>query len=535
MADNKTQWTPQGPLDRFGNSPTIDPTLPDYTGIYGAPVSISPGLTTATPTGASVPAQSPGFALPNVVNGLGGNSQARITAPPEPESKRDWAAALQAFGAGLADAGMGMQGRQGNALATFMELQQKDRERQAVLAEKRREMLDKQRQQDFQETLSVLDKLGGDPKKTKAFLDARRTGGSLAAETFLRAGYGEEDYGEAQHYIPTIRKFDPQLAEQLERDPRSVPTPFLKATMETVRDLRKKEFEAQSKRNLHDYVTTKAQRGEALSGGEQAIYDELLTAQVKRQKAEVEADTAKKYSDAAARLEVETKTEEFLTKRTYGLPQAAANLAQTQGQNILDPAVLAAKKELAHAGRSSQTVVLPPQEGAFAKELGKAKAEIITKAYETAKNAESMLKTIEEGRTLLSGPITLGFGSDVITGFTKALNQAGLHIGEKRVDNTEAITATMAQNVAKIIKEFGAGTGLSDADREYATKMAGGEIALNRESIIKILDISEQLSQWVIDRHNQLARAKTADDVSLIIQPRGETAEPKKAPLTPAQ
>ena len=41
----------------------------------------------------------------------------------------------------------------------------------------------------------------------------------------------------------------------------------------------------------------------------------------------------------------------------------------------------------------------------------------------------------------------------------------------------------MAGNVGRLIKQFGAGTGLSDADRQYAEKMAGGKITLDVKAL----------------------------------------------------
>jgi hypothetical protein len=61
----------------------------------------------------------------------------------------------------------------------------------------------------------------------------------------------------------------------------------------------------------------------------------------------------------------------------------------------------------------------------------------------------------------------------------------------------------MANNVGRLIKQFGAGTGLSNADREYAEKMAGGKITLDDKAINRILDINERISRNVIRAHNK--------------------------------
>jgi hypothetical protein len=61
----------------------------------------------------------------------------------------------------------------------------------------------------------------------------------------------------------------------------------------------------------------------------------------------------------------------------------------------------------------------------------------------------------------------------------------------------------MAANVGKLIKQFGAGTGLSDEDRKFATDMAGGRVSLDSKAINKILDINEKAARNTINRHNK--------------------------------
>jgi len=61
----------------------------------------------------------------------------------------------------------------------------------------------------------------------------------------------------------------------------------------------------------------------------------------------------------------------------------------------------------------------------------------------------------------------------------------------------------MGGNVGSIITLFGAGTGLSDADREYAQIMAGGNVNLTEDALRKILLINEVQSRYAIDQYNK--------------------------------
>ena len=149
-----------------------------------------------------------------------------------------------------------------------------------------------------------------------------------------------------------------------------------------------------------------------------------------------------------------------------------------------------------------QTQITLAQESAFEKKLGEVQGERIGKGFEAAQDAVVMLDTIREGRALLQKGVITGTGAEFMTQAGKVLQQMGFHAHDDAIANTEAYMSTMAQNVGKMIKQFGSGTGLSDADREYAEKMAGGKITLTRQSLERILDLSEKASRNIIRRHN---------------------------------
>ena len=161
-------------------------------------------------------------------------------------------------------------------------------------------------------------------------------------------------------------------------------------------------------------------------------------------------------------------------------------------------------KMLTTRPESSKTVVnLPPQQSAFEAGLGKGQATKVMEDKAAAEDARSIIDTVAQGRQLLQSGVITGFGADYLTKFGAALNQAGVNFAEDKVANTQAFAANMAQNVGRIIKQFGAGTGLSNADREYAEKMAGGNISLDRKALERILDINERAARNVIKLHNK--------------------------------
>jgi hypothetical protein len=159
------------------------------------------------------------------------------------------------------------------------------------------------------------------------------------------------------------------------------------------------------------------------------------------------------------------------------------------------------KRKLAEAGASN---TINKQEGAFATGLGKGQADRILANQVVAQDAAAILETNQVGRDLLKSGAIVGTGADFFVGFNNALKQAGIDFGyADAAANSQAYAAAMGANVGRIIKQFGAGTGLSDADRDYAAQMAGGKINLTEAALRKILDINDKAANRVIDLHNK--------------------------------
>jgi hypothetical protein len=142
-------------------------------------------------------------------------------------------------------------------------------------------------------------------------------------------------------------------------------------------------------------------------------------------------------------------------------------------------------------------------DSSFAKEFGKQNAQNFFERRQGAVDAVASLKSSDEARKLLDSGVITGAGADWIVGAGKALQTMGFNVAEDPIANTEAFAATRAQEVGRIIKLFGAGTGLSDADREFAAKAAAGQITLNEKSIRRILDINDIAAKNVIELFNK--------------------------------
>ena len=156
------------------------------------------------------------------------------------------------------------------------------------------------------------------------------------------------------------------------------------------------------------------------------------------------------------------------------------------------------------------------QEKALNKELGEGKAKIVLDSFKAAQDATSIMDTISVGQDLLNKGMITGFGANFLVNAGQALKQAGIDLASDASSNAQVYAANMANNVGRIIKQFGAGTGLSNADREYAEKMAGGNITLDEKALRRILDINSRLATNVISKHNEnVTRFKAGDEFKL--------------------
>ena len=195
-------------------------------------------------------------------------------------------------------------------------------------------------------------------------------------------------------------------------------------------------------------------------------------------------------------------------KEYKALSQSQPDFEKLLAMSNLSPAekdslrVKRLQKEATHAPGTS--VYLPPQEKAFESGLGKGQSDRILANQVIAQDAAAIIDTVKTGRDIMKSGMITGAGAEFLVNLNQGLKTVGIDAGYADASaNSQAFAANMANNVGKLIKQFGAGTGLSNADREYAEKMAGSKITLDSKAINRILDINERAARNVITRHNK--------------------------------
>ena len=137
-----------------------------------------------------------------------------------------------------------------------------------------------------------------------------------------------------------------------------------------------------------------------------------------------------------------------------------------------------------------------PAAGAFSKTLGETAAKRLD---DFRGKAESALNTLRNSEQLLPLLDDKNFISGTLANARLAVAKAvGIDVSA-----TEAYFAAVGEQVAERITAFGAGTGLSDADREFAKKIAGGEETLTVGAIRRIIRINSESASNVINTYNK--------------------------------
>jgi hypothetical protein len=104
---------------------------------------------------------------------------------------------------------------------------------------------------------------------------------------------------------------------------------------------------------------------------------------------------------------------------------------------------------------------------------------------------------------LKSGNVITGFGADQRLTLLRAAALGGDKEAIRKVAATENYQFLTGQQVGSIITQFGAGTALSDSDREFATKLAASNTTISAPALTRAIEIIERQSRLAITKSTQ--------------------------------
>jgi len=124
---------------------------------------------------------------------------------------------------------------------------------------------------------------------------------------------------------------------------------------------------------------------------------------------------------------------------------------------------------------------------------------------EGAVDAAKTLEVTDRALSLLGQGTATGFFSGAEIALGRIASELGIAPEwAKKAQNAQAYIATMGNQVATIIKAFGSGTGLSDQDRKYAEKIAGGDVAVDEVTLRWLLEAQRTAARNIRAKHSEI-------------------------------
>jgi hypothetical protein len=145
------------------------------------------------------------------------------------------------------------------------------------------------------------------------------------------------------------------------------------------------------------------------------------------------------------------------------------------------------------------------RESELLKEWNKVGTDRVKDSLGQATEATKFIPTVHAGRALLDKGIISGTGADFRKAFGNALATVGLYNGED-LANTRGYEVAMGTAVLSLVKQLGSGSGITDADRDFARDLVAGKVTLDEKSLRRMLDVTESASRRAIQRHIDLVK-----------------------------
>lgn len=123
-----------------------------------------------------------------------------------------------------------------------------------------------------------------------------------------------------------------------------------------------------------------------------------------------------------------------------------------------------------------------------------------------AQDARNMIELIDRQTGLLEGGMPTGLAANVELNLRRFGELIGLPY-DPAVTNAETFISEAGKIVADQIKDFGSGTGLSDADREYAKLIAAADITTQQEALFSLLNIRRNAMVKTVENFNKVRTA----------------------------
>ena len=131
----------------------------------------------------------------------------------------------------------------------------------------------------------------------------------------------------------------------------------------------------------------------------------------------------------------------------------------------------------------------------------------LSDGLDAANKAVTSIESIDTSLENIDNMFT-GYGATFRMDVARAARVAGIDISAAdQIENTEEYASLAGARVADYITNLGAGTGLSDKDREFAEKVVAGDIGMSPKTMRRLLTTIRKQNVRTIGQYNNLRGA----------------------------
>ncbi len=131
----------------------------------------------------------------------------------------------------------------------------------------------------------------------------------------------------------------------------------------------------------------------------------------------------------------------------------------------------------------------------------------LSEGLDAANKAVTSVESIDTSLENIDNMFT-GYGATFRMDVARAARVAGIDVSDAdQIENTEEYASLAGARVADYITNLGAGTGLSDKDREFAEKVVAGDIGMSPETMRRLLTTIRKQNVRTIGQYNSLRGA----------------------------
>lgn len=166
----------------------------------------------------------------------------------------------------------------------------------------------------------------------------------------------------------------------------------------------------------------------------------------------------------------------------------------------------------------------------------------LSDGLDAANKAVTSIESIDTSLENIDNMFT-GYGATFRMDVARAARVAGIDISDAdQIEDTEEYASLAGARVADYITNLGAGTGLSDKDREFAEKVVAGDIGMSTGAMRKLLTTIRKQNVRTINQYNTLRGAvdselKGSEKAGMAFYPLvdmpPERVEPEVTPTSP--